>query len=222
MQNNNDAVYCAGCGQSLQPLKQVIGELTIKQRVYNNRRHKGILFIWFLLALLLGLPMFLAGIAGIVYFISHVNPNISGGLVANIFLLFLMVLIAASGWAIIYGFWYVAKVKVIFEVDCVIYRYPWYLPFFSRKFCIERKDISGIYLGRVALSYIFPEILNIPRAANSIPSGLGVLIVYNNNGRIRKVNLPIFFRDRDYFSDIGKLLKELDLKQTNSAFIFRR
>jgi len=222
MQNNNDAVYCAGCGQSLQPLKQVIGELTIKQRVYNNRRHKGILFIWFLLALLLGLPMFLAGIAGIVYFISHVNPNISGGLVANIFLLFLMVLIAASGWAIIYGFWYVAKVKVIFEVDCVIYSYPRYLPFFSRKFCIERKDISGIYLGRVALSYIFPEILNIPRAANSIPSGLGVLIVYNNNGRIRKVNLPIFFRDRDYFSDIGKLLKELDLKQTNSAFIFRR
>jgi hypothetical protein len=77
-----------------------------------------------------------------------------------------------------------------------------------------------VALGFVAMRKIFPEEMK-SKTISMIPINLFIEIGYIKDGKMLSVQLPKF-NNPQYFSEIKKLIKDIKLKKTELAFIFKK
>lgn len=182
--------------------------------IYKHWFWKDWVWVWALLALILGLPFFIFGGISIAYGI------VAQGLGAKGSILFFGLPLFLTGWFFVFAFWCHHKEQVSFTAEHTIYRYPRYILLGFKETKVPNRDITGAALGFVALSRLYPDVIKSP-GARFVPRKLGIEFKYMKDNKTKTLKLPMY-RNPAYFAAIKKLIEDTKLQQTELKFVFRK
>jgi len=182
--------------------------------IYKHWFWKDGVWVWALLALILGLPLFIFGCVAIAYGI------VAQGLGAKASFLFIAIPTVIPGWFFVFAFWCSHKEQVSFTAEHTIYRHPRYILLGFKETKVPNRDITGAALGFVALSRLYPDAIKSP-GARFVPRGLGIEFRYMKDNKTKTLKLPMY-RNPEYLAAIKKLIEDTKLQQTELKFVFKK
>jgi len=173
----------------------------------------------------LGLAMYLVGVAflieGVVSFLG-IYPTLSN--ISGFVGLFVAVIFIYSGHMCLWGFFSTYKMTVAFNDKEIIYKYPRMLFFFLFKTkIVPYSAIRGIFIGHTMMKKVYPEYLNsVPKDYLYKYMNSGLEVYFEKEGKIKILNLPIFNKYPEYYSELKRLIANLNLQQTDSKCLFAK